>query len=68
MVDEETARIIQEGLEKPLPKDRQKKLLVTIVETMKKSAVQRGDSETAENLDGDPQVIAQEIMDGENDD
>jgi hypothetical protein len=61
-VGEHVEKILELGLEKPLSEEEQEKLLRKAIKFIRKSAEEKGDSVTLENLDGDVDQIVERLI------
>ena len=61
-VGEHVEKILKLGLEKPLSEEEQKKMLRKAIMFIRKSAEEKGDNVTSENLDGDVDQIVEKLL------
>ncbi len=61
-VGQEVAELLLEGKEKPLAPDEAARLLKTVITVLRRSAAQRGDKRAAKELEGDIQLLIDQVI------
>jgi hypothetical protein len=59
----EVEKMLQEGRDNPLPREKARALLTKVVEALKKGAHRRGDGVMVKKLEGDIRAVVEELVD-----